>query len=209
MRTIIGLLAVIIISASMNNIKSETPKPPVAKKIPKADTLHGDVRVDNYYWLRDVDRKNLEIIQYLTDENVYTDAMMKPTEALQETLYNEMISRIKETDQDPPYRQGEYWYYTRTEKGKQYPIYCRKKKTIDAKEEVYFDQNEMSKGYRFFRVSAMEVSPDDEWLAFSVDTNGSENYVLQIMNMDDGDIMRERIDNTESVVWAMDSQTLF
>ncbi len=184
-------------------------KPPVAKKVAKVDTLHGDVRVDNYFWLRDEERSNTEVIDYLKSENAYTDAVVKPTEALQETLYNEMIRRIKETDQDPPYRDGNYFYYARTEKGKQYPIFCRRKGSLEAKEEIYLDQNELSKGYGFYRIGAMDISPDEEWFAFSVDTNGSENYILQIMNLDDGDIMREQIPNTESVVWAMDNQTLF
>ncbi|MBI3193225.1 MAG: oligopeptidase B, partial [Ignavibacteriae bacterium] len=194
---------------ALQTVCAQGVKPPVAKKVPKVDMLHGDERIDNYFWLRDEERTNTEVIDYLKSENSYTDALMKPTEALQETLYNEMIRRIKETDQDPPYRDGNYFYYARTEKGKQYPIFCRKKGSLEAKEEIYLDQNELSKGFRFYRIGAMDISPDEEWVAFSVDTNGSENYILQIMNMDDGDIMREQIPNTESVVWAMDNQTLF
>ncbi len=208
MKSIIFLQSILLVFVVMS-VLSQTQKPPVAKKVPKADTLHGDVRIDNYHWIRDVDRKNPEVIQFLNEENEYTGSYMKPMEALQETLYNEMIRRIKETDEDPPYKEGDFWYYSKTEKGKQYPIYCRKKGSLDSRERIYFDQNELAEGSRFYRVATMERSPDQDWLAFSVDTNGSENYVLQIMNMGDGDMMRERVENTESMVWAMDSQTLF
>lgn len=184
-------------------------RPPVAKKVPKVDTLFGDVRVDNYFWLRDDSRTNQEVIDYLNAENAYTDEVMKPTEALQETLYQEMVRRIKETDEDPPYRYGDYFYYSRTEKGKQYPIYCRKKGTLDAKEEVYFDQNEMSKGFRFYRIGALEVSPDHNLLAFSVDTNGSESYTMYIKNLSDGTMLSDRVENVESAEWAMDNITIF
>jgi oligopeptidase B len=188
---------------------SGEPKPPVAKKVPKIDTLFGEVRVDNYFWLRDDERKNQEVIDYLQAENAYTDEVMKPTEALQETLYQEMVRRIKETDEEPPYRYGDYFYYTRTEKGKQYPIYCRKKQTLEAKEEIYFDQNEMSKGFRFYRVGILEVSPDQNLLAFSVDTNGSEAYTMYIKNLSDGTILNDRVENVESAEWAMDNKTIF
>jgi len=184
-------------------------KPPVAKIVAKADTLHGDVRIDNYYWLRDVSRTDPAVLSYLDAENGYTEAVMKPAEALRETLYNEMVRRIKETDEDPPYREGNYFFYSRTEKGKQYPIYCRKKENVNAPEEVYLDQNEMSKGYRFYRVWTMDVSPNGNLLAFSVDTNGSENYVLNIKNLTDGTILSDKVENTQSIRWAADNATLF
>ncbi|HTK80653.1 MAG TPA: S9 family peptidase [Bacteroidota bacterium] len=184
-------------------------KPPVAKVVAKSDTLFGDVRVDNYSWLRDMSRTNQEVIDYLKSENAYTDAVMKPTEALQETLYNEMVRRIKETDQDPPYRDGDYFYYSRTEKGKQYPIYCRKHGKVDAPEEVYLDPNELSKGFRFYRVGSLEISTDQSLLAYSVDTNGSESYTLYIKNLKDGSVYPDRVMNIESVEWASDNLTLF
>lgn len=182
-------------------------KPPVAKVIPKIDSLHGDIRIDNYYWLRD--RNNLDVIKYLEAENAYTDFMMKHTQALQESLYNEMLSRIKETDEDPPYREGDYYYYTRTEKGKQYPIYCRKKGSLSAKEEIYLDPNEMSKGFRYFVVAAREVSPDGNFLAFTIDTSGAENYELHIKDLINGDILKDRITNVGDFAWASDNKTLF
>lgn len=181
--------------------------PPIAKKIPKIDTLHGDIRVDNYYWLRD--RTNPDVIKYLEAENAYTDAMMKHTEALQESLYNEMLSRIKETDEDPPYKEGGYFYYTRTEKGKQYPIYCRKKGSLNAKEEIYLDPNEMAKPYNYFVVAAREVSPDGKLLAFTIDTSGAENYILNIKDLTSGKILRNKIPNVSDIAWASDNKTLF
>jgi len=181
--------------------------PPVAKVIPKFDTLHGDVREDDYYWLRG--RKDPAVLKYLQAENAYTETVMKPAEALQETLYNEMLRRIKETDEDPPYREGDYFYYTRTEKGKQYPIYCRRNGILQAPEEIYFDQNKMSKGTRFYRVWQMEMSPDGNMLAFSVDTNGSENYVLCVKNLKEGKTESDRVENTQNIAWAMDNRTIF
>ncbi len=182
------------------------PAPPVAKIIPRADTLHGDIRVDNYYWLRE--RTNPEVKNYLEAENAYTENVMKPTAALQETLYNEMVRRIKETDQDPPYREGEYYYYTRTEQGKQYPIYCRKKGSPDAAEEIYFDQNDMSKGFKFYRLWRLDVSPDGRMLSYSVDTSGAENYVIHFKNLADGSYLDDKINHTQNMAWAADSRTL-
>lgn len=184
-------------------------EPPVAKIVPRYDTLHGDIRVDNYYWLRNDSRTNPEVIEYLKAENAYTDVVMKPTEAFQETLYYEMVRRIKETDEEPPYREGNYFYYSRTEKGKQYPIYCRQKGSVTAPEEIYFDQNEMSKGFRYYRTAQMEISPDGNLLAFSIDTNGSENYILNVKNLGDGTILGDRVENIQSLTWAMDNKTIF
>lgn len=184
-------------------------KPPVTKKAAKADTLHGDIRVDEYAWIRDDSRTNQEVIGYLKAENAFTDSLMKPTVALQETLYNEMVRRIKETDENPPYRKGNYYYYSRTEKGKQYPIYCRKKESLTAAEEIYLDPNELSKGHRFYNVWSMETSPDNHLFAFSVDTNGSENYILQVKDLTTGSMLGDQVDNTQQFTWAMDNKTLF
>ena len=182
-------------------------KPPVAQVVPKADTLHGDVRIDNYYWLRE--KTNPEVIEHLKAENAYTDAMMKNTVAFQEQLYNELVGRIKETDLDVPYREGEYYYYSRTEKGKQYPINCRKKRNLDAPEEILLNRNELAKDYRALLLGALTVSPDGKMLAYSLDTNGSETFTLFIKKLTDGILLKDRIENTVSVVWAMDNRTLF
>jgi len=124
-----------------------TVTPPVAEKRPQVLELHGDKRIDNYFWMRD--HQDPKTIAYLEAENAYTQAMMQHTEAFQQQLYEEMLSRIKETDLSVPYRKDEYYYYSRTEEGKAYPIYCRQKGSLDAPEEVLLDQNELAQGYDF------------------------------------------------------------
>src|SRR5580693_9186319 len=128
------------------------PKPPVAKVVPHASEVNGHKMVDNYFWLRE--KSNPEVRAYLEAENAYTDAVMKPTEGLQKKLYDEMLSRIKETDIEVPYKEGDYFYYSRTEAGKQYQIHCRKKGSMDAPEEVVLDVNEMAKGQKFMSLGA-------------------------------------------------------
>jgi oligopeptidase B len=187
---------------------SKDVQPPVAKVIPKADTLHGKVRIDNYFWLRE--RDNPEVIEYLEAENKYTEAMMKPTQKLQETLYQEMLGRIKETDLSVPEKIDDYYYYTRTEEGKQYPIYCRKKGSLDSEEEVLLDQNELAKGRKYFRIGVFEVSPNHQLLAFSMDTTGAETYTIQIKDLNSGELLKDEIPNTYySMEWANDNNTLF
>jgi oligopeptidase B len=198
-----ALLSVLLIAASLTTVTAQ----PVAKKIPKADTLLGDIRVDEYAWIRQKD--DPAVIALLEAENAYTDSIMKPTEELQEILYTEMLSRIKETDVDVPYLKGGYYYYSRTEEGKQYPINCRKKGSLDAPEEVILDQNEMAKGLDYFRVGAMTVSTDGNLLAYSADTNGSEAYNLVIRDLRGGEFLTDMIPDVVSVVWATDGRTIF
>jgi len=182
--------------------------PPVAAVIPKIDTLHGDVRVDNYFWLRE--RGNPEVIKYLEAENEYTNSIMKHTTEFQKKLYKEMLSRIKETDLTVPERLDDYYYYTRTEEGKQYQIYCRKKGTLEAKEEIILDQNILAQGYKYFDIGAITISPNHKLLAYSVDTLGSEKFTLYIKNLETGTLFDERISNTGySLAWANDNKTLF
>lgn len=206
---LMAVIALIMMSCAGLGAQTPAAAAPVAKIAPQYDTLHNDVRVDDYHWIRDVTRSNPEVIDYLKTENSYTEFVMKPAEAFQETLYREMIGRIKETDQDPPYPDGDYFYYSRTEKGKQYPIYCRRSGSLNAAEEIYFDQNEMSKGFKFYRLNAMELSPDHHLLAFSVDTNGAESYILFVKDLRNGTILPDRAENTQSVAWAMDNKTIF
>lgn len=187
--------------------QSAQPAPPVAPIIPRTEKLHGETRVDNYYWLRE--RSNPEVMKYIQAENAYTSAIMKPTEGLQETLYQEMVRRIKETDQEAPYREGDYYYYYRTEKGKQYRIYCRKKGTLSAPEEIYFDQNEMAKGSPFYNLWHRVPSPDGTLLAYSVDTSGAENYMLYLKDLSKGIILPDRIENTQDVIWAADGKAIY
>jgi oligopeptidase B len=179
---------------------------PVANVVPKAHALHGDVRIDNYAWLRD--KTNPEVIAYLESENAYTEAVTQPSASLRESLYAEMLGRIKETDTNAPYREGTHWYYSRTEEGKQYPIYCRKRSSLDAPETVILDQNELSRGYGFFALGAMTVSPDESTLAYAADTNGSETFDLYVKNLGSGANYPDRIRDVDSVVWAMDNATL-
>lgn len=182
--------------------------PPIAKITPKFDTLHGDIRVDNYYWLRD--RKNPEVIEYLKAENEYTKAMMKHTEKFQEQLYREMLGRIKEEDMDVPVKIDDYYYYKRTEKGKQYEIFCRKKGSLDAEEEILLDQNELAIGHDYLYIHALKVSPDHSLLAYSVDRAGNEIYTIYIKDLSDGKLRKDEILNSNgNIIWANDNKTIF
>jgi oligopeptidase B len=187
--------------------RTEAPRPPMAKKVAKVDTLHGEKLVDEYYWMRD--RKNPEVKAYLETENAYADAFMKPTEALQAKLYEEMLGRIKETDLSVPYRQAGYFYYSRTEKGKQYPIYCRKKGSLDATEQVMLDLNEMAKGERFMAVGDIEVSDDGNLLGYTTDNVGFREYRLHVRDLSTGKDFPETVEKVSSVAWASDNKTLF
>ena len=183
------------------------PAPPVAKKVPHITEINGRQLVDNYYWLRD--KPNPEVKAYLEAENTYTDAVMKPTEALQKKLYGEMLSRIKETDVDVPYKEGGYFYYSRTEAGKQYQIRCRKKGSLDAPEEVALDINQLAKGEIFMGVAAYTVSEDGNLLAYSTDNTGFRQYVLHVKDLRTGQVLADHAERVGSVVWANDNKTLF
>lgn len=151
-------------------------QPPVAKRVPRVEVLHGDRRVDDYYWLRE--KSNPEVIAYLEAENAYADAVMKESEPFQEALYQEMLGRIKQTDLTVPYRLRGYYYYSRTQEGKQYSIQCRKKGSLEAPEEVLLDLNELAQAHHFLGLGAMVVSDDDNRLAFSLDTTGFRQFTL-------------------------------
>ena len=183
-------------------------EPPVAKRIPKYDTLFGDVRVDYYYWLRD--RENPEVIEYLRAENKYTEKMMADTKRLRERLFKELKSHIKETDESVPVKYGDYYYYTRYEEGKQYPIYCRKKGSLETNEEVYLDVNQLAKGKEYFRVSSLTLSPNHQFLAYVADTTGREKFTLYIKDLETGEILPDRIpDVYYGLAWANDNKTIF
>jgi oligopeptidase B len=184
------------------------PAPPVARVIARTDTMHGDVRVDNYFWLRE--RQNPEVIAYLEAENRYTDTAMAPTRRLQETLFQEIMGRTRQTDTNVPDRMGPYLYYSRTEEGKQYPIFARRRGSMEAPEEVLLDANPMAEGKRFFSLGGFEVSPDHGMLAFSVDTTGSERFTLMVKDLRTGRIDPEHVDSVYSgLAWAADNRTLF
>jgi oligopeptidase B len=182
------------------------PPPPVATKIPVVSTLHGDRRVDDYAWLRGKDKP--EVLDYLKAENAYTTAMMKPTEALQQRLYDEMLGHIKQTDLSVPYRRGGYWYYTRTESGKQYPIYARKRGSLAAAEEVMLDANVLAAGKKFFAIGALAVSDDDNKLAYTFDETGYRQYTLAVKDLRTGTTLPDRVERVDEAVWASDNATL-
>jgi len=181
--------------------------PPLARVVPRVETVHGERRVDDYFWLRD--RSDPEVIGYLEAENSYTADVMRHTEALQERLYQEMRGRIKETDLSVPERIDEYLYYSRTEAGGQYPILCRRRTEAGA-EEILLDENPLAAGHQYFRIGVSEVSPDHRLLAYSVDTSGSEEFTLLIKDLTTGSLLAESIAKTSlGVAWANDSRTLF
>jgi oligopeptidase B len=201
------LLFVSLLSILAADTAAPLPAPPVAKKVPKTTEVNGRTLVDNYFWLRD--KKNPEVRAYLEAENAYTDAVMKPTEAFQKRLYDEMLSRIKETDVDVPYKKGDYFYYSRTEAGKQYQIRCRKKGSLDAPEEVVLDVNELAKRQSFMALGVFAVSSDDNLLAYSTDSTGFRQYVLGVKDLRTGKVLPDHAEKVGSVVWANDNKTLF
>ena len=183
-------------------------KPPVAKAIPKRLEKHGHVRVDEYYWMKD--RENPEVSKYLEAENEYTASMMAPTRDLQETLFQEFKTRIKQTDISVPYKRDGYLYYTRTEEGRDYPIYCRKKGKLDAPEEIMLDVNQVAAGHKFCSVGGVQVSSGRDLLAYGADTIGRRFYTLQFKNLKTGALLPDTIPNvTANVAWANDNKTLF
>jgi len=184
-----------------------TAAPPVAAKKPNVVEKFGDKRVDDYFWLRD--KSNPEVISYLNAENAYTETFLGPMKGFQETLYQDMLSRIKETDENVPYRKGGYWYYSRTEAGKQYSIYCRKKGALTAKEEVILDLNELGKDKKFLGLSAFSVSPDGSMLAYSLDFTGFRQYTLYFKNLATGKTLNDKHERVTSVAWANDNKTIF
>jgi oligopeptidase B len=201
----LAFAALMISSCKENTIHMEAP---VAKKIPKSLTMHGDTRIDNYYWLNE--RENPEVIAYLEQENEYTRAMMKHTEELQAGLYDEIVGRIKQSDMSVPYKRNGYYYYTRFEEGKEYPVYCRKKGDLDAPEEVMLNVNELAEGYSYFHVAGISVSHDNRILAYGVDTVSRRQYTIWFKNLDNGTVYQDRISNTTgSVAWASDNKTAF
>jgi oligopeptidase B len=183
-------------------------KPPVAQKVPKSLVVHQQERIDNYYWLNDREDKN--VIKYLKEENKYSEGMLKHTEDFQTNLFNEMVGRIKQTDLSVPYRVRGYWYYNRYEEGKEYPIYCRKKGTMDEKEEIMLDVNQMAKGSSYYDVTGLSISTDNNLLAYGVDNVSRRKYTLYVKNLSTGEVYKESVPNTDgSYVWANDNKTLF
>ncbi|HVZ82373.1 MAG TPA: S9 family peptidase [Terracidiphilus sp.] len=194
--------------------------PPIAKKIHTETKLHGHTLVDDYAWLRE--KENPEVVAYLEAENAYAEAQTAALAPLRDQLYAEMLSHIKQTDVSVPYRDGAYWYYSRTEEGLQYAIHCRKPVSeksaaagpdtgpdADAPEEIVLDGNQLAQGHAFFALGAMEISDDGRWLAYSTDTTGFRQYTLHIRDLATGETLPESVERAGSVVWAADNRTLF
>jgi oligopeptidase B len=200
------ILASVFVQAA-DDTPSPLPAPPVAKKVPKATEINGHTMVDNYFWLRD--KQNPDVKAYLEAENAYTDALMKPTEGLQKKLYDEMLSRIKETDIEVPYEEGGYFYYLRTEAGKQYGIRCRKKGSMDAPEEIVLDVNELAKGQKFMSLGAYNVSDDGNLLAYTTDNTGFRQFTLAVKDLRTGKLLADHVERVDSVTWANDNKTIF
>ena len=193
---------------STASAKSTTPNPPVCKKIPKILTAHGHERVDPYYWLRE--RENPEVISYLKAENTYTDSMIAPYQSLIDTLFKETKARIKQTDMSVPYTVRGYEYYSRQEDGKQYSISCRRVAKEGAKEAVMLDINKLAEGHEYCSVSGQTVSPNDNLLAYGVDTAGRRYYTVYVKDLTTGKLLSDVIpDITGNLVWAEDNKTLF
>lgn len=205
------LLAAAILLAPAAATAQEAPKPPVAVKKPyQVKAPHGASREDEYYWLRDDTRKNPEMIAYLTAENTYADAVLAPTKPLAGKLYEEIVSHIKQDDSSVPFRQRDYWYYTRFETGGSYPILARRAKSMNAPEQVMLDQPKMAEGKGFFQVSGWAVSQDNRYLAWIEDTVGRRQYTMRIKDLQTGAILPDTITNMEDApVWSNDGTMLF
>jgi oligopeptidase B len=183
------------------------PNPPQAPVRPRFQVLHDEQRIDNYFWLRE--KSNPEVIKYLEAENAYTAAGMKQTEALQDALYKEMLGRIKETDTAVPFRRDGYWYYTRTQQAQPYPIFCRRKGTLDAPEEIYLDQNELARDKKFHAIDGLDVSPDGRLLLYLEDLTAFREYTLFVKDLTTGRLIDSIADVWNGTAWASDNRTFF
>ncbi|HEX9615176.1 MAG TPA: S9 family peptidase, partial [Bacteroidota bacterium] len=183
------------------------PQPPIVRKITKIDTIHGDVRTDHYHWLREKSSK--DVLSYLEAENAYTQEMMKPAGKLEETVYKEILTRTKLTDLSVPYRLGNYFYYTRIEEGKQYPVRCRKKGSLEAPEEVLLELNELAVGHQFLSLGLFRATDDGNLLAYALDTTGFREYQIFVKDLTSGRLLADSLGQVSSAVWALDNKTLF
>ncbi|MFQ6070209.1 MAG: S9 family peptidase [Candidatus Aminicenantales bacterium] len=197
-----------LIASCVQKASYQKYKPPLAEKIPEELTIHGHTRVDNYYWLNQ--RDNPKVIEYLKAENDYKEKVMAHTEELQQKLYDEIVGRIKKTDMSVPYRYQGYYYYTRYQEEGEYPIYCRKKGNLEAEEEILLDVNEMAKGHDYYHVAGLTVSPDNEMIAFGVDTVSRRKYTIYFKNLKTGEILPDKLETTTGrAAWANDNRTVF
>lgn len=194
------------------------PVPPTAHKEPVELETHGDVRVDDYFWMRlsdaqknaaEPDAQTALVLDYLTDENTYLEAVMEPTRTLQDSLYEEIVGRIAQNDSSVPVTVNGYSYYTRYESGSQYPLYCRKALEAGSREEILLNGPEMAEGKAYFSIGEREISEDNRWLAFTMDTISRRQYTVYFKDLETGEVLEERIDNAQGVTWANDNRTIF
>ena len=207
LRNVFVLTSLLFFSSFAFSQTTTAPMPPIAAKKPKTFENFGDKRVDDYFWLRE--KSAPDVIDYLKAENAYTDAFMKPYATFRETLYKDMLSRIKETDENVPYQKGEYWYYSRTEMGKQYSIYARRKNSLTGTEEVILDLNELAAGKAFLGLGSFDVSPNGKLLAYSLDITGFRQYTLNFKDLESGKTLADKAERVTSLAWANDNKTVF
>ena len=205
---IISIIVLVLLAMTGCKPQRQTATPPNAAVKPVKLEKHGDVREDNYFWLKE--RENPEVIAYLEAENAYTDTMMGHTEGFQEELFEEIKGRIKQTDLSVPYKRDDYYYYTRVVEGKEYPIYCRKKGSLDAAEEIMIDANALAEGHKFSSVGGVDISSGQDIVSFAQDTLGRRFYSLRFKNLSTGELLPDEIPNvTGNVAWANDNKTVF
>tara|TARA_Y100000588_G_scaffold390903_1_gene497843 strand:+ start:137996 stop:140092 length:2097 start_codon:yes stop_codon:yes gene_type:complete len=198
---------------------NQPPLPPDAEKIPYEMIIHGDTRVDNYYWMRltdeqksakQYDEKTIQVVEYINRENEYTQLNLSHTKTFQNKLFNEIVGRIKKDDNSVPYFENGYYYYSRYEKNKEYAIHCRKKGSLAAKEEILIDENKLAEGYDYFSLGGMEISPNNNLLAYGIDTLSRRFYEIHFKNLKTGKVLNKTIPNTTgSIAWANDNKTAF
>jgi len=221
-KTAIGILAVTFFSCSNMDIKISStsfPTPPDAEKKDCVLLIHNDSRVDPYFWMRltddqksaeNPDEQTQKVLKYLNDENDYTGQVLKSTDELQEKLYTEMVGRIKQDDESVPYFKNGYFYYTRFDKGQEYPVFCRKKNSLTAPEEIMLNVNSLAEGYEYYSAAGLKVSPDNKILAFGEDTLSRRIYTIRFLNLETGEFLPNRIENTTGGgAWANDNLTYF
>ena len=210
---LIGIALSLIACAYLQPVgKSQSakkPKPPIAKKIPYETSIHDTVLVDYYYWMKDKSRIDPDVIAHIEKENAYTDSVLSHTVELQEKLYQEIVGRIQKTDISVPVRIDSFYYYWKDIEGKEYSIYCRKKCVPDAEEEIVIDINELAYGHEFYDVSDIALSPDHQYIAYTVDTTGAERYTLTIENINEHAFLPDTAYPVSDVVWAQDNKTMF
>lgn len=218
--SIISLMTIIACNEKTEkNMANNYPNPPIAQKIDCVLTMHGDTRIDPYFWMRLTDeQKNAQtpdeqtkkVLDYLNAENQYTDTVMKDTKELQEKLFNEITSRIKKDDESVPYFKNGYWYYSKYEEGKEYPIHCRKEKSLEAEEQILLDVNKFAEGQTYYSVGGLSVSPNNKILAFGEDNVSRRIYTIRFLNLETGELLPDRIENTTGGgAWANDNETYF